>query len=712
MSEKLYVPTVVAAAVLAVFPASAAQPESASATNKTATLPEMVVTATRDERRLQNTPYSANVLDSDFLQLERSPRTVPEALRYEPGVMIQKTSNGQGSPYIRGFTSQRTLFMIDGIRLNNAVFREGPNQYWNTVDSLALDRLEVVRGPAAVLYGSDAIGGTVNAITAGAGNLSPGSRRDSTLYYRYSSAENSNIGRVQTIAQLTDKLFLTLGYSYKDFGDVEGGKNVGQQSHTGYTEKDWDAKLQYFFSDNAYLTFAHRRINIDDAWRTHKTIYGIGWKNLKVGKELRRAFDQDRNLTYLQFHQYNIDEFISEVHAGISYQSQAEDRDRIRSRSRYDRQGFDDNTTGMFLSFKSPSSIGNLIYGLEYYHDNINSYKHKLNSIGNLTKSYIQGPVADDAAYDALGLYLQDEITLAENLQLILGGRYDYDSADADKVQDPQTGYEIAISDDWDNVAGSARLQYFPDELKQWNLFAGISQGFRAPNLSDLTRLDSARTDEIETPSPDLSPEHYLSYEIGIKSATDRLQSQVALFYTDIRDMIVRTPTGRTIDGDYEVTKKNSGDGYIGGIEIQADRLIGLGVHAIGAFTWMSGKVDTYPTSDDVMQREYIDRLMPAGGYAGLHWNSANGKLWAEAICRASAKAGKLSTRDKADTSRIPPGGTPGYAVGDIRAGINLSDRLQLSLALENITDKDYRIHGSGINEAGRNFIVSVKATF
>ena len=112
-------------------------------------------------------PYSSDSLDGETLRTRKAVRTLPEALREVPGVMVQKTGYGQGAPFIRGFTSQRTLLLIDGIRLNNAVFREGPNQYWNTVDPFTIDRLEVVKGPSSVLYGSDAIGGTVNVITRG-----------------------------------------------------------------------------------------------------------------------------------------------------------------------------------------------------------------------------------------------------------------------------------------------------------------------------------------------------------------------------------------------------------------------------------------------------------------------------------------------------------------------------------------------------------------
>jgi hemoglobin/transferrin/lactoferrin receptor protein len=312
-----------------------------------------------------------------------------------------------------------------------------------------------------------------------------------------------------------------------------------------------------------------------------------------------------------------------------------------------------------------------------------------------------------------MGLFLQDEISITEMLSLIIGARYDYAAADADKIQDPISGDKSSLSESWDNVSGSARMLYALNQNKSINLFAGISQGFRAPNLSDLTRLDSARTDEIETPSPDLDPEYYISYETGIKADTDALSAQLSLFYTDIDGMIVRTPTGRIIDDEHEVTKKNSGDGYVGGVELDGRYRLGRGFSALGAFTWMEGKVDTYPTSDAAAEEEYIDRLMPPTGLVGLRWNSKEKHhLKIEGLCRFAAKADKLSTRDKSDTSRIPPGGTPGYAVCDLRASGDISENITLSLAVENISDEDYRIHGSGVNEGGRNIVLAVQTVF
>jgi len=128
-------------------------------------LDEIIVTASRRSEKAFVVPYTVNVQDARELIENRQVRTLAEALRELPGVMVQKTGHGQGSPYIRGFTGLRTLFLIDGIRLNNSTFREGPNQYWNTVDPFSVQRLELVKGPSSALYGSDAIGGTVNAIS-------------------------------------------------------------------------------------------------------------------------------------------------------------------------------------------------------------------------------------------------------------------------------------------------------------------------------------------------------------------------------------------------------------------------------------------------------------------------------------------------------------------------------------------------------------------
>jgi hemoglobin/transferrin/lactoferrin receptor protein len=237
-------------------------------------------------------------------------------------------------------------------------------------------------------------------------------------------------------------------------------------------------------------------------------------------------------------------------------------------------------------------------------------------------------------------------------------------------------------------------------------VFAGIAQGFRAPNLSDLTRLDTARSDEIETPSPGLDPENYTSCEMGLKSRFARFTAQASCYHTVIDGMIVRTPTGRTIDGDTEVTKKNAGSGFVQGVELTARYAVTPAWSVWCAGSAMNGRIDGYPTSDAKPQRDYVSRLMPPTAELGVRWRSETGKYWCELLGRAAAKADKLSDDDKRDTQRIPPGGTPGYVVCHIRTGANLTRLLSIGLEAENVFDEDYRIHGSGVNEAGRNLIL------
>jgi len=161
-------------------------------------------------------------------------------------------------------------------------------------------------------------------------------------------------------------------------------------------------------------------------------------------------------------------------------------------------------------------------------------------------------------------------------------------------------------------------------------------------------------------------------------------------------------------DGEFEVTKRNAGDGYAYGIEIESDFQVDERWSLFGQVAFLEGKIDTFPSSAPVTAEEYLDRLMPLTGRVGVRWSDPEGRSWVETALNLASDANKLSTRDRADTSRIPPGGTPGYAVLDVRSGWRLSERIRLDVALENVFDEDYRVHGSGLNRPGRNLILGL----
>jgi hemoglobin/transferrin/lactoferrin receptor protein len=712
-SEKLTVAALTAGSImcLCTWRASAQTNESGAASAKADS--EIVVTASRAQRDIQSEPRTVYRLKSENAVAEDAARTMPDTLKGIPSVMVQKTGYGQGSPFLRGFTGFRILAMIDGVRLNNSVFRDGPNQYCNTVDPFSLSGSELVMGPSSVLYGSDAVGGVINAISTSAPAFTNSASYEAKLSARIGSADESVVGRAQLGLAVSEQLSLLAGLTGKSFGDIRGGKDVGKQEHTGYDETAYDLHMDYSPDSDSRMTVVHQSVDQQDAWRTHRTIYGIKWEGLSAGDDKVHSYDQYRELTYVQYRTDLQGSLADRFQCAISRQAQSEDLYRVRKDGRSDLQGFDVVTWGATLQLESGTLLGKWVYGAEYYHDTVDSYSRRYKANGALDKIEIQGPVADDARYESVGLFAEDTIQIMDGgMDVIPGVRYNYARADADKVKDPVTGKQTEIAESWSSVVASLRILKPLAVDRSCVIFTGISQGFRAPNLSDLTRLDSARSNEIETPSPDLDPEQFIACEAGLKSRVGRLTSQISYYYTVIDKMILRTPTGLTIDDMIEVTKKNSGDGYIQGAEMSGTYRLTDEWSTHAAVSWTDGKVNAYPTSKDEKKRDYITRLMPVTAQAGLRWENTDNKYWAAISVDAADKADKLSADDRRDTQRIPPGGTPGYIVCSMRAGIRPAKGMDIALAVENIFDEDYRIHGSGVNEAGRNFILTAGYAF
>jgi hemoglobin/transferrin/lactoferrin receptor protein len=647
-------------------------------------------------------------LDLEELSTGGLSRTFPEALREVPGILVQKTSGQQASPFLRGMTGFRNVLLIDGIRLNNATFREGPNQYWGTVDPCSVRSLEIEKGPGSVLWGSDAVGGTVQALTDRWEEYGVGLHWSTHLTSRLATADDSAILRTELGGSVDERFSFLGGITLKGFDDLEAGGDTGTLPKTGYAEWDADVKLEYLLDPDTRLVLAHQHVDQDDAWRAHKTVYGISFEDSTIGNELQRVLDQNRDLLYVQLHQERPEGLVNSVHASLSWQRQEEEQHRIRSNLRQDRQGVTVNTLGAWLQLGSSTPLGELTYGVDAYRDLVDSYRDDLNADGSLRRERIQGPVGDDSTYDLVGVYLQDDISFFERADLILGLRFTHADAHAREVEDPEIGEPVSLREDWQNLIGSGRLTIALDEARQWRVFGGIGQSFRAPNLSDLTRLDTARSSEIEVPSPGLDPEKFLTYEVGLKTRLNWWDLQLSYFYTDIQSLITRTPTGEILDDSNVVVKRNTDGGFLEGIEATTALHLFEQLTVRGTFAWLDGEVEEYPTSDPTPVTEPVSRLLPTTGLVGIRWDHPDGTLWAEGTLLLADEQDDLSTRDALDTQRIPPGGTPGYQLLSFRGGWQFTEALGASLTLENVLDQDYRIHGSGQNEAGFNVVLGL----
>ena len=690
-------------ALLFALPAPAA--ENAPPTQ----LPDMVVTPARSPRSANEQPFTTTRIDAGDLQLGKMSRTTPEAFKETPAVLVQKTAHGQGSPFVRGFTGYHTLFLVDGVRLNNSTFRSGPNQYWSTVDSFSYERLELLKGAASMQYGSDAVGGVAQAVTADPFESAGPDGSSARLHLRGASAERSLAGRLESAVAEGDVAFRA-GVTLRDYGDLESGGSAGKLATTGYDEWAADAALALRLGEQWRMDAVHQTVDQDDAWRTHSTPFAKSFRGTKVGSDKARILDQTRHLTYARLSGDDLTGALTDASVTLSLHQQHEREFRIRKDGTEQYTGTDVDTFGAQAQGAADVAGTVLTLGVDYYHDEVDSFSRRQKEVGGPFKDAIQGPVADDSSYDSVGVFAQDEMQLAEDLDGIAGVRYTYTSVDAGRFEDPVTGNAASYSGDWNNLSLSGRLLY--DLARDANLFAGVSQGFRAPNLSDLTRLDIARSDEVEVPSTDLDAEQFLSFEAGARLTGERaFTGQLSVFHTLIDDLIQRTPTGETNEDGILVRKTNSGDGYVQGVEAEGRLELAETFSLRGMITWMKGEIDAYLSSEPVLTEDNLSRVMPLTGQIALR-HTPSDKGWVEFVFAAGDDQDDLSDSDRRDTERIPPGGNVSYEVFTLRGNVALAEDLNLSLAVENLFDQEYRLLGSGVNEPGRNFVAAVDVRF
>jgi hemoglobin/transferrin/lactoferrin receptor protein len=669
--------------------------------------PEVVITASPlNPKDVFNTPYSSDVVTDDDIQRRRLSRTTPDALRETPGVSVQKTGPAQGSPFIRGWTGFRNLMLIDGIRLNNSVFREGPNQYWGTVDPLMIERLDLVRGPSSVLYGSDSIGGTVNAHTIEPEVGEPGLHLHSRSYVRLASAEQSYTLR-QEFSGNQDDFGWGVGGTVRDFGEIIGGKEYGLMRHSGFEEYDIDLKFVYRLDQNSRLVLAAQHTRQDDAPRWHSTVYSRSWHGSLPGTDWRRDFDQERNLFYLQYHHTFEGGCIDALSASLSLHRQGEKENRITGSLATQIREFVVYTPGVWLKAGKQTGLGYFTGGFEYYHDIVNSSGFNRSAAGAVT-SFTRGNVADDSTYDLFGVYLQDEFSIGP-VDVTPGIRFTRAAVDAEEVDpNPASTALGPIREHYEAVTGSLRLLYHLDE--HWNVIAGWGMGFRPPSLSDSTSNSVQLSGAQDVPSPGLKPEKFHTFDLGLRSRYAKWEASVFGFYTIIDDMITRVPA---TTAPPTFAKDNVGDGWVYGAELGLAYHLTEEVTFFADYAFAKGRVDQLDSTGRV-RRAPIGKAGPQTYHLGARYSPKPAPVWVEGLVTIANHQHHIAPSEMPafDGQRIPPGGTPGYIIFTLRGGYKISENFIATLAIENITDKDYRQHGSGQNEPGTNVILGVEAKF
>ena len=692
---------------------------------------------TTEGHRTRDPGRATSMVTRDDLD-ERLPRSAPDAIRYEAGVYVQQTAHSQGSPYIRGRTGQQTVLMFDDVRLNNSLFRMGPNQYFFTIDSRSIHHIEVLRGSASTRYGSDAISGVIHAHPTEPTLLNtPRLRLRPRVALRYASADRETGGRGQLDGQWGPSVGVLGGVGYRSVGLLESGGVVRgtsgsvpevarflpdrrTQQGTGFDELTADARVVTTFGQSGRATLAWYDYRQTDAPRTDQCPPPEA-----PFDECLRYDEQFRTLVYGALEGEPV-EGVEDAKLTLSWQRQHERRTRERPRSFTVNGGRDDvDTFGLAAHARSPSwglADGYYLsvrYGADAYHDRVESVAWLIfeDFDPDIVRQRSRGQYLDGGRYTWGGLWAEAETILADTVVVRAGGRASHVAASA--PGDEASG-SLAVDAAWNSVVGNAGAEWWVTD--EFTALFSVDQGFRAPNLDDLTsRQQTGPGFQFENAA--LGPERALTLEAGLKIENDWLELGGWLYTGTVSDSIVRSPR---FDGECPPETPQcdnsrsrfqlvnvGGEAEIRGAELTARLRLPYAItaRATVAYAWGEGRNPGDAPTDATVpfeSRVPLSRIPPLNGTAELRWRRPSG-LYVGAATRWATAQDRLALADIADP-RIPRGGTPGFAVFDLRAGCRLDPNLLVSFVFENLTDEAYRYHGSSVNGPGRGFIINLEA--
>ena len=663
-----------------------ANDESLDDLYETDALEHVQVTATRTNERDIDISAAVTVVEEGTV-LKLAPDVIAEMLRGQPGAFFQQTTPGQGIPIIRGLKGSQVLHLVDGMRLNNAFFRNAPNQYLGLVDSYATDRMEVVRGSQGTLYGADAMGGVVNILTPEPGFNEAQWQQEARLYGNYDSVDDGWVLNTRVKGGKQGWGF-TGGATYQDHSSRTSG--TGEKLiPSAYKSKAADVKFVIDSSERTSLMLAAQVMEQPSTPRYDEMVPGFGQQEPSSEQYLFKP--NRRSFIHARFRYDGQSSWFDQVEAHLARQVITDDRLTQDYGSpviitEHNRSTLD----GATLQFNSNFASGiSLVWGAEYYTDEVDSKRFRQLEDEN-SRTGVRGRFPDGSSMDSAAVYFSGEWLNTDKLNLNAGLRYSW--------------FDISLpaNESYDDV----RLQ--PSDLTGdihavyalntgFKLVANLGHGFRPPNIFDLAALGPRPGNRFNIANTDLDPETVWSYDLGFKAESDSLELEVFAFYLDYSDKITSVFTGDTTeDGRFIVRSENRNQVEIYGLEAGLQWALSDDLRLFAVVNYTHGE-----ESDEMDTSFPADRIPPINGQLGVeYFFNENWRI--EPYVMFAGNQDRLSPRDVGDP-RINPLGTAGWGTLNVLLDWQATNSLQLGLRLENLGDKAYREHASGIDAAGRN---------
>lgn len=638
-------------------------------------------------------------IDSEELE-RRQPSSPSEALLAAPGVSVQKTNHAGGSVFIRGLTGQKTVLLIDGFRLGTGIMRPGPSQYLNTVPVDVLDSIDIVRGTSSVLHGSDAIGGAIQLNTRSA------ARADdrAILTTRGGTAEWSVGGRAEVGGSL-GAVAVRAGVSARSFGNLRGAGPIvesatvpiyrgDEQLFTGYRDLAADIRAALPLAGGRELSAAVIAYRQFGAPRTDKCTL-----------DACLVFDEQfYDLAYLRYRGRH--GRLGAVEAGLAVARTHERRsNRDVATGTVEREldvvwTLSGQARALLPSWRRGDVRVRVSTGVDVQAELLSSTA-SLKADG-VTSTLARGKFLDGSRTASAAVFALADTTVGHTLGLTAGVRMS--AAATDVPVDPESGadgFRSSVTVPVASVGVRVRL------AGPLHVAFNLDQGYRAPNLYDLTARSGGSGPGYQLPNPDLEAESSLTAELGLDVRHERFRMSGFVYQTRIDNFIAREPTtcpdalsDRCSTAEVVYRTTNADSALVRGVELAAAGQ--LGPYAVQtSATWTRGERALHAAGTE----EPLPKMPPVHGAVTVR--RASPRWFIEVVGRWALAQNVLAPRDIADR-RIPDGGTPGYTVLDARVGGRIRNRLRATLTVHNLTDRPYRIHGSGVDGAGLGAIVTL----
>ena len=648
------------------------------------------VTASRRPARILEVAEAVTLVNAAGISRE-APGVLAEMLRGQTGTFFQQTTPGQGIPVIRGLKGSEVLHLVDGMRLNNAFFRNAPNQYLGLVDAYSVERMEIVRGSAPSLHGADAMGGVVQVLTAEPDFPGTDWQAEGRLYGSFNSVDDSVITRASASAG-KEGSSITGGFTVQDFNDRATGGG-SQVSPTAFKVRAGDVKWRQSLSEKAELMLSAQVLEQPSTPRIDELVAGYG--QAQPSSVIYEFRPNRRSFLHARYRALGESGWFERMEVHVARQIITDDR--LTQESGAKERVSESNASeldGLTLQFNTPWGSEHtvqreLIWGLEFYADSVSSSR-LIDDTETGARIEVAGRFPDGSKMDSAAVYAMQRWQW-DQLILEAGMRYS-----KFEIRLPATGEMANVRLQPDDLTGDVHASW---QLRPGlRLVSNIGRGFRPPNIFDLGTLGSRPGNRFNEPNTDLEPESVWSYDLGLKSAGSGWEAELFVFYSDYRDKIATVTTGEvTSSGRYIVHSENLNQAQLYGIESGLRWRSREHLEVFAAVNYTRGKEQDRSLGAKVP----ADRIPPLNGRLGVAW-TPNTKVRLQPWLDFAGRQEHLSPRDVQDP-RINPGGTAGYVTGNMLLSWQANPNLELGLRLQNLGDKRYREHGSGVDAPGRN---------